>query len=87
MIFLNHWLDQCCGVGAGGAEIIRDLEPEPNPKLSAVSMEDATMKKTLPCDISYSTAVFYSFRLQYMAGAGAEIRDKVGAGNKKNSAP
>ena len=25
---------QCCGAGAGGAEIIWDLEPEPEPKLN-----------------------------------------------------
>ena len=41
---------QCCGAraGAGGAEIIWDLEPEPKLNFqltfSAVSLEDATMK-------------------------------------------
>ena len=42
---------QCCreGVGAGGAEIICDLEPEPKldfyKKFTAVSLENARMKK------------------------------------------
>ena len=44
---------QCCreGVGAGGAEIICGLEPEPKlyvyKKCFAVSFEDARMKKNL----------------------------------------
>ena len=40
-----YW--QCCGAGAGGAEIIWGLEPEPEPKLLFTddSLEDARMKK------------------------------------------
>ena len=42
VLFLTE-KNQACGAGAGGAEIILDLEPEPN--YLFVSLKDARMKK------------------------------------------
>ena len=32
--YLNTYIKQCCGAGAGGEEIIWDLKPEPEPKFN-----------------------------------------------------
>ena len=42
-IFQQVTGSQCCGAGVGGAEIILDMEPEPN--YLFVSLKDARMKK------------------------------------------
>ena len=73
---------QRCGAGVGGAEIIGDLEPEPKTNLNKRFLQSGCQgeEKLISTSISLVLLLQKSVKQQYMAGAGAEIMDKVRAG-------